>query len=156
MLRRSLILTALMTAAAIPAAESAFAWDCNADCDQASRSSYPCPTFRNPRRRCPMTDHFTRSACILQKEASCKLWNEVAEGIAGKMRPYLEGQFNAATWRDAEEKHEEDKYMLLCQGAGIAACGALGAELGATWGAVVGGAGGAFASYKVCLQSKSW
>jgi hypothetical protein len=138
------------------AASTAQAWDCNADCDQASRTYFRCPTFKNPQRRCPMTDHFTRSACLVQKAASCKLWQSAVDFASDKVKPHLVGEFNTNTWQAAVEEGTQDAYMAKCELAGISAMAGLGSYLGGPWGASLSGAIGVFASFQICRQSTRW
>jgi hypothetical protein len=154
---KKILLTSL-AALTIAASTPAQAWDCNADCDQASEASFPCPTLRKPWRKCKGTDHFTRTACLAQKAASCKLWNSAADFATDKLKPHLVGEFNSNSWAAAVEggETEKEKYMAKCEVAGVMACGILGSYLAGPWGAALSGGLGVFVAWKTCQQSTVW
>lgn len=133
-------------------ASSAFADDCSTDCGDAAEFRYPCGigrwcTGRNPTRY---------ATCETAKAASCQIWDGAVGYVVPRIRPMLEGSFNASRWQAAVQEGSPDAYMTQCMAAGIAACGALGAELGGPWGGVISGALGVFVSARACEQSKSW
>lgn len=148
----SLLTAMLATTAAAPA----FAYQCDDDCGHIARFRYPCPTFSNPGRKCTGRDPVQYGACETAKAASCEIWRGAVNYAAPRMRPLMEGEFNAGSWRAAVESDKETEYMTKCQAAGVAAAAALGAQLGGPWGAGVTGGIGLFVAYQVCEQSRSW
>lgn len=137
-------------------AQSAYAWDCDSDCGHSSSFRYPCPTFGNPGRMCSGRDVVTFSACESAKFASCQIWNGAVDFASGKIKPMLQGQFNAGTWSAAQQNGTTNDYMASCVAAGVAACSILGTELGGPWGSALSGAIGTFVSFRICEQSQSW
>lgn len=132
------------------------AYDCNSDCGAAARFRYPCPTFRNPHRMCGGREPVEYAACEAAKVASCQVWEGAVDAVRGKVKPLLEGRFNAGTWGQAQTNGTTDDYMQSCVAAGVSACAILGTEVGGPWGAVMSGAIGTFVSFRICDQSKSW
>jgi hypothetical protein len=135
----------------------AMAWDCQTDCGRVAAFRYPCPTLRNPRRTCEGREPGTFAACTSAKVASCQIWEGAVDYAVPRIKPHMEGQFNAETWAAAQREGSPDAYMSQCIAAGSAVCAALGTELGGgPWGGVISGAVGVFVSARACEQSKSW
>ncbi len=134
----------------------ALAYDCNSNCSEVGHFRYPCPTFNNPGRMCDGNDPIRINACHAQKTVSCDLWEGAVDFFAARVKPIMQGEFNASVWQQAVVDGTEDRYLALCMAAGISACSAVGAQVGGPWGAVISGAGGTFVSYRICEQSKSW
>lgn len=138
------------------AAGPALADDCATDCGDAASYTYPCPTPRNPHRRCEGRNPVRYASCEVAKAASCQIWEGAVGYVVPRIKPLMEGSFNASRWAAAQQEGSPDAYMSQCMAAGVAACGALGAQLGGPWGGVVSGALGVFVSARACEQSKSW
>lgn len=134
----------------------AFGFDCNSDCGKAAEFRYTCPTFGNPGRMCKGREPVEYTACESAKVASCKIWDGAVDFARDKVKPMLEGRFNAGTWAQAEESGHQMEYMASCVAAGVAACSILGTELGGPWGAAATGAIGTFVSFRICEQSRTW
>ena len=130
------------------------AYDCNSDCS-AGGYNYPCPNWDNPGKMCH-GDLPNDPACLSVKEASCQIWEGAVNFAAPRMKVLMQAQFNHNTWAASQGNGSTDQYQASCVAAGVAACGALGAELGGPWGGVVAGAVGTFVSFRVCDQSKAW
>lgn len=135
---------------------SALAYDCNTDCGDVASFNYPCPTWRNPRRTCKGREPAIYASCQAAKALSCEVWQGAVDYALPRMRPHMEGSFNANTWAAAVQDGSPDAYMSQCMAAGVGICGALGAQLGGPWGGVISGALGVFVSARACEQSKSW
>ena len=133
---------------------TSFAYDCNSDCSGRGYD-YPCPTWKDPGRTCH-GNLPPDPLCLTSKKASCEIWEGAVTYASEKIKPLLKPNFNHVTWAAAQTTDTTDQYTQTCVAAGIAACGALGAELGGPWGGVVSGALGTFVSFRVCDQSKTW
>lgn len=132
------------------------AFDCNSDCGKAAEFRYPCPTFGNPGRMCRGREPVEYAACESAKVASCKIWNGAVDYASDKLKPMLQGRFNAGSWAQAEASGTGTEYMASCVAAGVAAATILGTELGGPWGSAMSGAVGTFVSFRICEQSRSW
>jgi len=132
--------------------------DCSTDCARKASFRYPCPTVRNPGRKCEGREPTTYLACETTKKTSCELWQGALRAVAPRLKDMLSGTFNAGSWAAATEGGDEDmkEYMIKCESAGVAACAALGAAYGGPWGAGLSGAIGVFVAYEVCNQSTRW
>ena len=141
-------------------ATTAYGYDCSSNCTEAATHMMrrPCPTGRDPFRMCdrPILNPIEKGLCETQREFSCNLWNSAADYAHDKVKPLLEGTFNHQAWVKADEDDKEKEYDIQCQAAGVAACAALGSQLGGPWGAAVSGSVGLFVSTRICDQSKSW
>ena len=146
----------VLLALALTVSPQAFSFDCNSDCGKAAEFRYPCPTFGNPGRKCKGREPVEFAACETAKAASCKIWNGAVDYARDRIKPMLEGNFNAGTWANAEASGKQTEYMASCVAAGVAACSILGTELGGPWGAAATGAIGTFVSFRICEQSRSW
>lgn len=60
---------------------SALAVDCFTDCGKVASFSYPCPSARNPRRRCEGRDPATYGACTAAKEAACRILEPIENAL---------------------------------------------------------------------------
>ena len=84
-LRRTLVKNLMVAAVlGLMAAGNAYglAFQCDADCDEASRFTYPCPTLRKPGRKCSGTNYAKRSLCIADKSTSCgNILDNVRDGM---------------------------------------------------------------------------
>lgn len=136
------------------------AYDCMSNCTEAAkhRVNLPCPTWDKPGRTCPnvVFDPAEKALCETQREASCKVFEDIYDYVKDKVRPELEKNFNARTWQKADEEDKEQEYDIQCRAAGVAICAAIGAEFGGPWGAALSGSVGLFVSTRLCEQSKSW
>lgn len=150
------IAKALLTVLVVTASPQALADDCSTDCGAAAAFRYPCPTFGNPGRKCTGRNPARYASCETAKRLSCQIWDGAVNYATPRIRPMLEGTFNAGSWRAASENGDAGKYMAECIAAGVAACGALGVQLGGPWGGVISGAMGVFVSDRICEQSKAW
>jgi hypothetical protein len=137
-------------------ATNAYGFDCNSDCGKAAEFKYPCPTFGNPGRKCKGREPVEFASCETVKLASCKMWNGAVDFASGKLKPMLEGRFNAGSWAAAETNGTQPEYMASCVAAGVAASTILGTELGGPWGSAMSGAIGTFVSFRICEQSRTW
>jgi hypothetical protein len=135
---------------------NAFGYDCNSDCGKAAEFKYPCPTFGNPGRKCKGREPVEYAACETVKLASCKMWDGAVDYASGKLKPILQGRFNAGTWAQAEASGTGTEYMASCVAAGVAGATILGTELGGPWGSAMSGAIGTFVSFRICEQSRAW
>ena len=139
---------------------SAYSYDCATNCSQAAMHTVwtPCPTMRKPFRNCANAgyDPADKGVCEVAREASCKIWNGAVSYASSKVKPILQGRFNHGAWMQAAETGHTADYDTQCQAAGVAACAALGAELGGPWGAGLSGSIGLFVSTRICEQSKAW
>jgi len=137
-----------------------YAYDCTTNCTEAAmhRTWLPCPTWKNPGRTCPndVFDPPLKAACELQKEASCKVYEEIYTWVKEKVQPELQKSFNQEAWTTAREEDKEQEYDIQCRAAGVAICAALGSQIGGPYGAGLSGAVGLFVSARLCEQSKSW
>lgn len=136
--------------------QTAVAYDCNSDCGKAAEFRYPCPTFGNPGRKCKGREPIEFAACETVKVSSCQLWEGAVDAVKGKIKPFLQDRFNAASWSHAQNTGTENDYMASCVAAGVSACAILGTEVGGPWGAVMSGAIGTFVSFRICEQSRAW
>jgi hypothetical protein len=135
---------------------NAYGFDCNSDCGKAAEFRYPCPTFKNPGRKCKGREPVEYASCETVKLASCKMWNGAVDFASGKLKPMLQGRFNAGSWAQAETSGTQPEYMASCVAAGVAASTILGTELGGPWGSAMSGAIGTFVSFRICEQSRTW
>lgn len=136
--------------------QTSHAYDCNSDCHEEASYRYPCPTFRNPGRKCGAKNPVKFALCESSKIVSCELWNGTVAFFIDHVKPMLQDQFNAETYRKAEVSDETAQYMVQCTAAATASCAVVGSQFTGPWGAVIGGAGGAFVSTQICQQSTKW
>ncbi len=84
---------------------NANAVDCYTDCGAVARVSYPCPTFRNPHRRCDGRDPAVFGACETAKEAECRvlqpLENEIIHQMVSEVSDDSRVQSAAQGWTTA-------------------------------------------------------
>lgn len=94
----------------------AIAYSCDANCDEAAKFRYRCPTINNPNRKCDGTNHVKRAACITDKTLSCDLWDSVKDG-------YMNNVVNSVAKNDtvihAAERDGWTKSNCRVSGTGI-------------------------------------
>lgn len=134
-----------MTALFTLISSNAMAWDCDSNCDKYIKSKF---WWKR--------DYATRAMCLTDKAASCKFWNGAVDFFAAKVKPMIKSEYNREKYEEAKYSGEEAQYMSLCTGAATASLAVIGTSYGGPWGAVIGGAGGAFVSYQICKQSTKW
>jgi hypothetical protein len=139
-----------------PAVSNGLTYHCDDDCHEESKFHYPCPTFKNAKRRCEGKNPLKFSVCTADKAVSCKARDGIVKFFLPRVRPVLQTKFNQESYQNAEYSGETAQYMAYCTAASASLCVAVGAQSGGPYGAVIGGAGGTFVSYQICKQSTRW
>lgn len=108
-------------------------YGCDTDCGAAASFRYPCPTFRNPGRKCTGKNHVKYAACEADKAVACRMMNAINE------KAYQ----LAMTGKENETIQDRNDCVIIVT-AGLAA---YGTAHGGPWvGLATGAAGGAAAS----------
>lgn len=142
----------LGTLAFAGAASSAYGYSCDSDCGREAEFRYRCPTFRKPGRMCTGKNQAKYAACEADKAVSCRLWNSATAFFTPKVKPYLQGRYNASTYNP----DRQSEYILECTSAAVAVMGAIGSAYGPPYGTLAGGAAGFFVGKRICIQSTTW
>lgn len=133
------------------------AYSCDADCGEAAKFRYPCPTFRNPGRKCDGKNHVKYAACEADKAVSCRLWNSAASWFEPKVKPHLMARgFGRTKWLSHVERGTEGEYITDCTAAGVAILATVGTTFGGPYVGLAGGAAGLFVAKRICEQSTHW
>ena len=128
----------------------ALATDCNTDCGAKARFTYPCPTLRNPGRKCTGKNPVIYGACEVERAVACD--NFLTQELFDKAKSLLSKNFNATVWSQSNP----DVYMAECYIAAESIITLIGAEVGGPYGAAIAGGAGLFVAHRLCEQSTKW
>lgn len=145
---------------ALAYSSSALAVNCNTDCGKAASFSYPCPTFRNPHRRCEGRDPAAYAACTGAKEAACRVIEPLEDALIHDLATDIaeDPRVTSASKKWTTSTCKSDGELLIAAvGAGFATpiCVAAGIQTAgaATAGCIVFlGSSGAFLTDVTCTQ----
>lgn len=126
------------------------ATDCDTDCGAKARFTYPCPTLRNPGRKCTGKNPIIYGACETERAIACD--NFLTGPLLEKAKSLLSKNFNATVWSQSNP----DVYMVECYIAAEGIMTLIGGEVGGPYGAAISGGVGLFVAHRLCEQSTKW